>query len=244
MEAVQARWHEWNEAWPKGFGFAEVLVVIVLYIVVPKTVFSVLAGFNPFTGVFEGQEGVVARSFTLGAITQLLFLAVMIFVFHSRHARDSLKTLRREAPRQGWLIAGAIVAIEVGTIVLFFLPEPAVLFQISLFSLAMAAIPALDGLTQEVVFRGYLLRRMDAVGFGKGFQIFMSGLAFGALHFNYGGAGGGLMEQMIPALGTFGLGAALAFACQASDYKILPVVTAHVLIILILQPWLALASMA
>lgn len=72
----------------------------------------------------------------------------------------------------------------------------------------------------------------------------MSGLPFGALHFNYGAAGSGLMEQMIPALGTFGHGAALPFACQELDYKILPVVTAHVVIILVLQPWLALASMA
>lgn len=243
ITAVQLSWKKLNENWPKVCGISEILIVIVLYVFIPIIVFGQLAGFNPFSGVFEGKEAIVARSFALGATTQILFLAAMVFVFHSRHARASLKTLCQKAPPRGWVIAGIIVAIEIGTLVLFFLPDPAVLFQISLFSLITAAISALDGVTQEVVFRGYLLRRLNAVGFGKGFQIFMSGLAFGALHFNYGGAGSGTMEQMIPALGTFGLGAALAFACQESDYKILPVVAAHVLIILILQPWLALASM-
>ena len=140
------------------------------------------------------------------------------------------------------MIATAIVVVEVGVIAAFFIPDPSLLFRISIFSVTMALVPALDGFTQEVVFRGYLLRRLDGAGFGKVFQILLSGLAFGALHFNYGGGGGSVFAMFIPALGTFGLGAALAVACQKSDYRILPVVVAHVLLIIILQPWLALAS--
>lgn len=236
-------WRELNQGCPKGYGFGEVLTVAVLYVFLAKLFLAGLGNFNPFSGLFEGAEAGIARSFTFGAAFQLAFLGVMVFVFKSRTTKAALKSLSEKAPRRGWMIAGAIVLVEVGIVGFFFIPEPSMLLGISFFSLTMALVPALDGFTQEVVFRGYLLRRLDGAGFGKAFQIVLSGLAFGALHFNYGGGGETLSEMLIPALGTFGLGAVLAFACQKSDYKILPVVVAHVLIILFLQPELALSSL-
>lgn len=240
---LRAEWQRFSARCPMGFGFGEVLTVAVLYIFGVRLFLAATPVLRPYAGVLEGAEEQIATSFTKGVVFQLAFVALMVVVFRSAHTRSAIQSLRQGAPRIGWILAGLVVVLEVAVVSAGWIADPSRLLELTGFSIAMALIPALDGVTQEVVFRGYLLRRLDAAGFSRWLQVVFSGLAFGALHFNYGGAGETLLEQLIPAFGTFALGAALAIVCQASRYRLLPVAVAHVLIIVALQPWLALSSM-
>lgn len=71
-----------------------------------------------------------------------------------------LKDLRRAiaarlAPstRKAWISAANATAIHVGTALLLVLPDPAKVWVLRL-NLILSAIPALDGWSQEVLFRG------------------------------------------------------------------------------------------
>ena len=110
----------------------------------------------------------------------------------------------------------------------------------------MSLVPALDGITQEIVFRGYVILRLASNGISRFGQIFLSGILFAAIHFSYvteldPSTVGSTILSLMPLIGTFGLGAAWAFAFQQSGYKLLPVVTSHVLVIILVQPWLAIS---
>ena len=69
---------------------------------------------------------------------------------------------------------------------------------------------------------------------------FLAGAAFAAIHVGYIGSDG--LGVVWPLVGTATLGAVLALSVIRGKGSLLPAVTAHALIILIVQPWLALAT--
>jgi membrane protease YdiL (CAAX protease family) len=106
-------------------------------------------------------------------------------------------------------------------------------------NLILSVVPAADGWSQEVLFRGYVLLRMARSGLPAGPQIFISGCLFAAIHFGY--AGQGIWDFVSPLVGTFILGCFYAWAVQSGRGSLKPVICCHVLIVITLQPWLALA---
>ena len=243
---MKAAWEERLGQCPKGYGCGEFLTVLAAYFgwvywfpaIAPDPLFA--------AHFFAGDEARIAISFIGGVVAQLSFLLVMLFVFRGNATWQALKSLRQRAPSRGWRIALSIAALDIVVLYAVYIDVGPRIFELSRFSIAMSVVPAIDGFTQEIVFRGYLLLRMAEAGFGRFAQIIVSGLAFSLLHWGYGQGvdGGGIWDLLQPVLGTFGLGAAFAFAVQESRYRLLPVVIAHVLIILAVQPWLALSYMA
>jgi membrane protease YdiL (CAAX protease family) len=104
----------------------------------------------------------------------------------------------------------------------------------------LSAVSAPDGWSQEVMFRGYVLFRLARAGVRAIAQILLSGTLFAAIHFGYAGESG--WSILAPLVGTFMLGCFYAWAVRAGDGSLKPVVCCHVLIIVVLQPWLALAQ--
>lgn len=141
--------------------------------------------------------------------------------------------------RQAWLIAGIATAIHVGTALIVYLPQPGRVLELSALNLILLSAAAPDGWSQEVVFRGYVLFRLMRAGVPPLAQIVISGGLFSAIHFGY--AGETLWEFLSPLVGTFTLGCFYAWAVQIGRNSLKPVTFCHVLIILITQPWLALA---
>jgi hypothetical protein len=162
------------------------------------------------------------------------------------HAREAVLTLSQPAARNGWVIALSVLAFEVVALYLGWIKDLSKLADVSPFGVSMSLIPALDGVTQEIVFRGYVILRLAGGGVSRFGQIFLSGILFAAIHFSYVtemdvSTFGSAIHSVIPLVGTFGLGAAWAFAFQQSGYRLLPVVTSHVLVIILVQPWLAMS---
>ncbi len=71
-------------------------------------------------------------------------------------------------------------------------------------------------------------------------QILLSGTLFAAIHVGY--VGQGTWEAISPLVGTFMLGSFYAWAVQVGQGSLKPVVICHIVIIIIVQPWLALAT--
>jgi membrane protease YdiL (CAAX protease family) len=111
--------------------------------------------------------------------------------------------------------------------------------ELSNLNLILSIVPAADGWSQEVLFRGYVLFRLARAQVSPTVQILLSGGLFAAIHFGY--AGESAFEFLAPLIGTFMLGCFYAWAVRKGCGSLKPVIVCHVLIIVVLQPWLALA---
>ncbi len=89
------------------------------------------------------------------------------------------------------------------------------------------------------MFRGYVLFRLAREGGAAIVQILLSGSLFAAIHLGY--AGETAWAMLSPLVGTFMLGCFYAWAVQRGRGSLTPVIFCHMLIVVILQPWLALA---
>lgn len=221
----------------------EILLVGLAYWLAIRVAASWTGGLAIYKGVFFGTEEELAASFTRGALVQLAFVAAFLLVTRNRAVRKAAHSLSEPAARPGWIIALIVAVVDIGVLYAGWIPERSRALELSLFSVSMSLVPALDGLAQEMIFRGYVVLRMAEAGFSRWSQIVISGGLFGALHFGYGqlGKGAPFFDFLVPALGTFGLGAAWAFCFQESGNKLLPVVFSHVVVIVAVQPWLALS---
>ena len=99
-----------------------------------------------------------------------------------------------------------------------------------------AAFPS--GIVEELVFRQMLMNWLYANGLYDVWQIVISGVAFGVVHFSWTLLGGNLRMGIVSALSTFVLGLLLALVYVIASRNVLPVIMAHVFINLFIEPWL------
>ncbi len=235
---------------PKAKGLAAVLLVIALYYGAIHMGFRLLAPFVVFRDAFGPELDRVGAGFATGALVQLAFVLVAIYLVRNVDFRAAAASIRSRPGRAGWIIALIAAAIHITTAATLYIDDPTQILVLSAANVTLSLISAIDGVTQEIIFRGYLLRRLRSAGWGPRFQIALSGVVFGILHLNYGGTAGNGMaalasfQALLPFVGTSVLGGFLAWSVQRSNYSILPAVVAHVLILLIIQPWLALSYSA
>lgn len=229
----------------KTNAFFETIVVCTIYIAlsniaVAKDIFGATQWFLGFSEI----ESHLAGGFTTGAIIQMVLVIVLISIPYFPDVRKSISTLLQPAKKSGWRIALTILLIEVIVLYLGWIKEFDKLFDTSTFGISMSIVPSFDGLTQEIIFRGYVILRLARSGISQTWQIIVSGILFAAIHIPYVAVPSQdlinvISASLIPLVGTFGLGAAWAFAFQQSEYKLMPVVVSHVLVIVLVQPWLA-----
>jgi membrane protease YdiL (CAAX protease family) len=101
-----------------------------------------------------------------------------------------------------------------------------------------------SGLLEEIVFRRWLMDFAMNLGYGVAIQMILSGLIFGLAHslwFLFKSE----IRFAIPAmLSTSVLGFGLALVYVTGDRNIGPCIAAHVLINLVIEPWLMLSSVS
>lgn len=188
-------------------------------------------------GPAEARTGGV---FLVGALCQLGFVAALAGPIAHRTFRQAVRLSFKPAPGRAWFIALSAAAIQCVTVALFFVPDPAVFLELSARKALLASITVPDGWTQEVVFRGYLILRLAQAGLPGWLQVAASGAAFASIHLGYIGSEG--LGVFWPLVGTFMLGGVLALSVLAGRGSLLPAIVSHMLIVLIVQPWLALAT--
>ncbi|MGD0339017.1 MAG: CPBP family intramembrane glutamic endopeptidase [Bacteroidota bacterium] len=153
-------------------------------------------------------------------------------------ARDSF------APLTIWVLA---IIVAVGYIVYTFRVIPFVASmqrEISLFKLLGIVSAVVGGIVEEAVFRRWLMDSLMYGGFGPVIQIVSSGVLFGMAHAAW------LLARRefkfaIPAMSsTAVLGALLAAIYLLGGRNLGPCIFAHVLINIVIEPWLMLSSVS
>ena len=192
-----------------------------------------------FPEVWTAPEKAVGSGFLIGAFVQASLVLLGAYLLRLVDLRKAIRETFSRSSRKAWTIALLATAIHIGTVVLIYLPQPERVWEASSLNLMLSAVPAADGWSQEVLFRGYVLYRLARGGVPRLAQVLVSGGLFAAIHIGY--VGEGTWAMLSPLVGTFMLGCFYAWSVQSGRGSLMPVVFCHMLIIVILQPWLALA---
>lgn len=217
----------------------EVVLVTAAYVAFSQIAVRQFDAASLFTNAVSEREARVGGVFLIGAVAQLLFVLAAVTLALPAF-REAARATLRPAPGQAWVIALMAAAIQCATIAAFFLPDPIRIVEVSERHALLGVLPLTDGWTQEVVFRGYVLLRLAKVDVPIIAQICASAIAFASMHLGYiGSAGLGLIWPMI---GTATLGAILAWSVVVGRGSILPATVAHLVILIVVQPWLGLAT--
>lgn len=220
-----------------GYAVIEVVLVSISYIYLSFTLMDMIHPSVYFDTLVTAPEYERVAPMIDGAFAQLiLVLAAAAFL---QTVREAIRATAKVGNAQAWAIASmaGLIHITVGT--LFFLDEPSRIFELSSLNALFSSVPAIDGWTQEVIFRGYVIFRLTKAGGPDWLKIVISAALFGAIHIGYIDVG--FAGAFWPLFGTAVLGGFLAWAVIMGRGALLPVVAAHALIIAVLQPWLALS---
>ena len=218
---------------------AEVLLVAGAYILTSTAAVAAVDFTFLFPTHWTMAERATGGGFLTGALVQVVLVLLGAYLLRRKDLRRAIAASWRTSTRKAWIIAAIATAIHIATGILVFLPQPERVWELSGLNLILSAVPAADGWSQEVLFRGYVLFRLARAGIAPIIQILVSGSLFAAIHFGY--AGETAWAFLTPLIGTFMLGSFYAWAVRSGDGSLKPVICCHMLVIVLLQPWLALA---
>ena len=217
----------------------EVVSLAGVYILISTASATTINASWLFPSVWSPAERATGSGFLIGAVVQVTLVLLGAYFLRSKDLQTAIAVCFARSSRQAWIIAGLATAIHIGTALLLFIPQPERALEVSGLNLILSAAAAPDGWSQEIMFRGYVLFRLDRANVPASAQIVSSGFLFSAIHFGY--AGETTWEFVSPLAGTFILGCFYAWAVRLGRGSLKPVICCHVLIILVTQPWLALA---
>lgn len=176
-------------------------------------------------------------------------IVVSLLILFLRGRKQSLRDLGlwRFAPLRGWVVAILFTAIFLWLTFTSVLRGHAPLTEVSLFHVYNSLIAGIvAGFVEEIFFRGFVMTELKWSGFGGTVQVIVAGVLFGIAH-----SGWGLFSKHIdwPALigaviGTTILGAAFAVAYLASRRSLMPVIACHMVMDLLIEPWLIVAGLS
>jgi hypothetical protein len=114
--------------------------------------------------------------------------------------------------------------------------------ELSLWRISLALGAGLiGGMCEELVFRGAAIQSVADTGGSRWTQFAVGSLLFGMAHLGWAASSGNFMTGLAAAIFTSILGAALSFLFLWGGRRLWPCVAAHVLINLLIEPWLVFA---
>jgi membrane protease YdiL (CAAX protease family) len=149
------------------------------------------------------------------------------------------------APPLAWILATII-----GIVYFFYTMKaiPSVVerqSEISLFKLLGILSAVVGGIVEEVFFRRWIMDMLMLRGFASIIQVVISGVAFGLAHTSWTLLAKRDFKVTLPAIiSTSILGIFLAIIYLAGGRNLGPCIFAHVLINIIIEPWLMLSAVS
>lgn len=219
------------------FAVVEVIIMVAVFIVLAH-----LAAANVNIDAFMPSmlnevERQVGATFTVGAAAQIIL--VLILSLGLVDLRRAIANSFKVGNAPAWGAAIIAVSIHATTITFLFLNEPAQVLEPSSRNLILSTAPAFDGWSQEVFFRGYVVFRLMRGGLPIPVVYAFSALSFAAIHIGY--VGDDFYAFLWPMFGTTVLGGFLTWSVMLAKGALLPVAVCHAALIVVVQPWLALA---
>jgi hypothetical protein len=183
----------------------------------------------------------------LGMISLFMFSPLAISLFwHPIPLFQNLGFERESiAPALAWILATSTV---IAYILYTMKAIPLVLAQqkeISLFKLLGILSAVVGGIVEEVFFRRWIMDIFISGGFNPILQVIISGVAFGLAHTSWMLLTKRDFKVTLPAIiSTSVLGIFLAIIYLAGGRNLGPCIFAHVLINIIIEPWLMLSAVS
>jgi uncharacterized protein len=148
------------------------------------------------------------------------------------------------APPLAWALALASAALFIWLTVSRHPFIRAHLFTFSLLKALAIPMAFVSGIFEEFFFRAFLMNLAQRDGWSSLGQVLFSAVSFGLAHGVWGLFGRSLRVAVGAAVATGLLGAALAYVYLVGGRSVAPCAFAHVLINLVIEPWLILSAAA
>jgi len=117
--------------------------------------------------------------------------------------------------------------------------------EISLFKLLGILAAVVGGIVEEVFFRRWVMDMLMSRGFASVIQVIISGIVFGLAHASWTLLAKRNLKSSLPAIvSTSILGVFLAIIYLAGGRNLGPCIFAHVMINVIVEPWLMLSAVS
>ena len=116
--------------------------------------------------------------------------------------------------------------------------------EISLFKLLGILSAVVGGIVEEVFFRRWTMDMLMSRGVATLLQVIISGIVFGLAHTSWILAKGDFKFTLPAILSTSGLGILLAIIYLVGGRNLGPCIYAHVMINVVIEPWLMLSSVS
>lgn len=187
---------------------------------------------------------VVALKITASAAGQFLGLFALTLVLRGRGMSLSDLGLWRVPRPAGWIAAVFLAGASVLLLSAGPVRSRIVWTDMSAFRLYTAILAGVAaGCCEEIVFRGYIMTALGRSGVGLVGQLVGAAALFGLAHVGWS-SGGSAREMLAPIINT-GI-AGLLYGCVyvIGGRTLMPVIMAHAVTDMLIEPWLLLASLS
>ena len=224
-----------NPATESWWQLIRTLLLILIAVGVP--LFAAIS-LGIVTGWTRNPQSAVAAIFSGTLIGELAALGLLVWLLRRRG--QTLHDIGWGRPTRWWAIALGI-GIAVVYSGLTTLTNPSVshhLLDFSLLKLLAIVTAIIAGGVEETIFRGYIITALSRKGYALVVQVLLSGLFFALFHlYVFTNPFAILIVQGL----TFLLGGALAITYIVGKRSLTPVIIAHALIDMVIEPGLFLS---
>jgi membrane protease YdiL (CAAX protease family) len=116
--------------------------------------------------------------------------------------------------------------------------------EVSVFKLLGIVSAVVGGIVEEAIFRRWLMDMLRSGGFASITQVVISGVAFGLAHASWALAKRDFRSTLPAIISTSVLGILLATIYLAGGRNLGPCIFAHVMINVVIEPWLMLSAVS
>ncbi|MEO1135160.1 MAG: CPBP family intramembrane glutamic endopeptidase [Pseudomonadota bacterium] len=227
-------------------GLAIAIAISVAFYQTLRITSAIVPDLSFIRDAYPHPRGALAASVSRTLLGMFVYVLLLTALVKLTPLNRAFAEMWRAAPARGWPPAAITTAIQITVILFLVLGGAAPVFEASLFNLHVSMVTALGGgVFEEIVHRGAIILTLAYAGFSRLSAIIISAFLFASNHVGWVDFSTldftTAMQMLSPLWGTFFLGLAFGFTFTESRCRIWPVIAAHSLINLVIEPWLALA---